>query len=62
VVTLASRLSDAAAPGEILISQRAYATVEGDVEAEVVEGVTLKGFRQPVTGYRVTGLRDETPD
>jgi GAF domain-containing protein len=59
VVTLASRLSDAAAPGEILISQRAYATVEDNVEAEIVEGVSLKGFRQPVTAYRVTGLRGE---
>jgi class 3 adenylate cyclase len=58
-VTLASRLSDAAAPGEILISQRAYATVEDNVEAEIVEGVSLKGFRQPVTAYRVTGLRGE---
>jgi class 3 adenylate cyclase len=58
VVTLASRLSDAAAPGEILISQRAYATVEDNVEAEIVEGVSLKGFRQPVTAYRVTGLRE----
>ncbi|MEX1278591.1 MAG: adenylate/guanylate cyclase domain-containing protein, partial [Chloroflexota bacterium] len=58
VVTLASRLSDAAAPGEILISQRAYATVEENVEAEIVEGVSLKGFRQPVTAYRVTGLRE----
>ncbi|HEX9738567.1 MAG TPA: GAF domain-containing protein [Candidatus Limnocylindria bacterium] len=59
VVTLASRLSDAAAPGEILISQRAHATVEENVEAEIVEGVSLKGFRQPVTAYRVTGLRGE---
>jgi len=58
VVTLASRLSTAAGPGEILISQRLHAMVEDAVTAEPVDDLGLKGFTHAVTAYRVTGLRD----
>ena len=53
VVILASRLSDAAGPGEILVSQRLNAMVEEDVETEAAEEQTLKGFSRPVQSYRV---------
>ena len=59
VVTLASRLSTAAAAGEILISQRLYAMVEDRVMAEPVDELGLKGFTHAVTAYRVTGLQDQ---
>jgi class 3 adenylate cyclase len=56
-VNLASRLSDAAAPGEILISQRLQADLEDRVEAEAVDALQLKGFSRPVDAFRVIAVR-----
>jgi adenylate cyclase len=53
VVILASRLSDAAAPGEILLSQRLNAAVEGAVATEAVADQSLKGFSKAVQAFRV---------
>jgi adenylate cyclase len=53
VVILASRLSDAAEPGEILVSQRLNAFVEERVATEPLPDLALKGFRKPVPVYRV---------
>jgi adenylate cyclase len=58
-VILASRLSGQAAAGQILLSQRAFASVEHAVEAEAVDGLQLKGVSQLVTAWSVLGLRDE---
>jgi adenylate cyclase len=57
VPNLASRLCDAAADGEILISQRALAAVDDLAETEPVGELTLKGFVRPVTAWRILGLR-----
>jgi GAF domain-containing protein len=57
VVILASRLSDAAQPGEILISQRLHAVVEERFEAEPMAALQLKGFSRPVPVFRVIGSR-----
>ncbi|HKV32323.1 MAG TPA: GAF domain-containing protein [Candidatus Dormibacteraeota bacterium] len=57
VVILASRLSGEAKGGEILISQRLYATVEDLVDVEPVRDVTLKGFSRPVSATNVVGLK-----
>jgi class 3 adenylate cyclase len=57
-VILASRLSDAAAPGEILISQRTHAQVEHHLVAEPVPELELKGFLRPVVAMRVVELSD----
>ncbi len=54
VVILASRLSDAAAPGEILLSQRLNAVVEGAISTEPLPEQSLKGFSKPIQAYRVT--------
>jgi len=54
---LASRLSTAARPGQILISQRVFAAVEEHITAEPVGEVELKGFAEPVAAYDVRGLR-----
>jgi class 3 adenylate cyclase len=53
VTNLAARLSDEAAPGQILLSQRAFAALEGKVEAEPVNELNLKGFARPVRAYEV---------
>jgi class 3 adenylate cyclase len=51
VTNLAARLSDAAAPGQILLSQRAYSAVEDRVAAQRVEQLQVKGFSNPVQAY-----------
>jgi adenylate cyclase len=56
-VILASRLSGAAKAGQILVSQRVFATVEEAVDADAVEGLELKGFSHAQTAYAVTSLR-----
>jgi adenylate cyclase len=48
VVIMASRLSDAAADGELLVSQRLFAALEDRIEAEELEPITLKGFSRSV--------------
>jgi class 3 adenylate cyclase len=53
VVILASRLSDAAAPGEILLSQRTQAALDAQVATERVDGLELKGFSRPVNAVRL---------
>jgi adenylate cyclase len=57
VVILASRLSDAAAPGEILISQRTHAPIGDHVVIEPVAELHLKGLSRPVVALRVVALR-----
>jgi adenylate cyclase len=58
VVILAARLSDAAGPGDILLSQRSHAAVEDRVLAEPVDRLDLKGFSRPVTALRAVAVRD----
>ena len=57
VTNLAARLCAEAKPGQILVSRRILATVEGLVEAEPVGEITLKGFIKPVTTFNVLRLR-----
>jgi adenylate cyclase len=56
VVITASRLSSEARPGQILLSQRAYAAVEDLVVSEPVPDLHLKGFSRPVTAHNVVAL------
>ncbi|MGZ8562771.1 MAG: GAF domain-containing protein [Candidatus Limnocylindria bacterium] len=56
-VILASRLSDAAAANQILISQRVFAAVDERVEADPVTDLGLKGFSQAITAYAVASLK-----
>ncbi|HEV3407212.1 MAG TPA: adenylate/guanylate cyclase domain-containing protein [Gaiellaceae bacterium] len=58
VVILAARLSDAADPGEILLSQRTHAAAEDRLAAEPPRELQLKGFSRPVVAVRVVGSRD----
>lgn len=54
VLNLASRLCDAAEPGQIVVSQRVLAEVEEIVEAEPLGALTLKGFGKPLEAFAVT--------
>jgi class 3 adenylate cyclase len=58
VVILAQRLSDAASPGEILISQRALAAIDERVVSEPLPELQLRGFTRPVVAMRLLGLRE----
>jgi class 3 adenylate cyclase len=53
VTSLAARLSDEAAAGQILLSQRAYAALEGKVEARPLAELDVKGFARPVRAYEL---------
>ena len=56
-VILASRLSDAAAAGEILVSQRFQAAVDGAFAAERMDELQLKGMSRPVPVFRLLADR-----
>ena len=57
VTNLASRLSTRAKAGQILISQRVFASVESSADAHPVGELELKGFGRPVPVFEVRGLR-----
>jgi class 3 adenylate cyclase len=61
VTNLAARLSDEATSGQILVSQRAYAALEGVVEAIPVGELQMKGFGRPVPAYELVRLLCEPP-
>jgi adenylate cyclase len=54
VLNLASRLCDAAGPGQIVVGRRVLAEVEELVEAEPLGRIDLKGFGKPVEAFAVT--------
>ena len=58
-IILASRLSGEAAAGEILISQRTYAALDGQLSAEDAGERQLKGFTRPMAAYRVLAGGDD---
>jgi adenylate cyclase len=53
VTILASRLSAAAQPGQILINQRLHAAVENAVRAVPTEPLTLKGFARSINAWSI---------
>ena len=48
VANLAARLCAIAEDGQIVLSERAFARVEGEIEGSSIGAVELKGFRRPV--------------
>lgn len=52
-VNLAARLEQLGQPGEILISSKTHALVQGDVNTERREPVLAKGFPEPIAVYAV---------
>ncbi|MBI5131692.1 MAG: GAF domain-containing protein [Rhodopseudomonas palustris] len=61
VTNLASRLCAEAAPGQIVVSQRAYGMVEDWAEARPIAALTLKGFSRPIPAVEILHWR-ETSD
>ena len=57
VTNLASRLCDEAKAGQILISQRIFGLIDGEIEVNHVGDLTLKGFHRPMPAYEVVRLR-----
>lgn len=55
VVNLAARLQGKAGAGEILIGEESYVKHAKDFPDAKSEKVVLKGFREPVTAYRLNG-------
>ncbi len=56
-VNLASRLEDAAHPGQILISSSTYDLTKDSVDAKKLKPIRLKNISKPVLVYEVTGLK-----
>jgi class 3 adenylate cyclase len=56
VTNVAARLSDEAEAGQILLSQRAHAALEGRVEAREVGVVELKGLARPMEVHELLNL------
>jgi len=61
VTNLASRLCDEARPGQIVINQRAFSSVEQWVEAAPVGELSLKGFNRPIAAHEILSWRDRPP-
>jgi adenylate cyclase len=59
VINLASRLCDEARPGQIVIGQRAFSSVEQHVEAASIGELSLKGFAKPIAAYEILSWRDQ---
>jgi adenylate cyclase len=57
-VNLCERLCSRAAPGEILMSESTWQNVRDLVAAEPIEGITVKGFSEPVRAYRISVRQD----
>lgn len=58
-VNLASRLEQAADEGTILASEAVYRATRALFDFEAVPDLSLKGLRQPITAYRLVGLKAE---
>jgi adenylate cyclase len=59
-VNLASRLCSMAGAGEILLAESCYQRVQGQVAAERLAPLTVKGFRQPIPVYRINATARTT--
>jgi PAS domain S-box-containing protein len=57
VVNMASRLGNAAAAGQILISLRVFAEVEDVIDAQPAGELEMKGFHGPQRVFNVIGLK-----
>jgi len=59
VTNLAARLADEADGGQVLITQRLYAEIEGAIEAAPAGEFSLKGFNRPVPAFDVISVRPD---
>jgi class 3 adenylate cyclase/tetratricopeptide (TPR) repeat protein len=61
-VNLASRLTDAAAPGEMLVSHSVRSELGGRLEVEDAGRLAVKGLAEPVQAWRVVSQRSPTAE
>ena len=54
-VNIADRLQGLAKEDEILISKSTFQKLSGEIEAEALPPVTVKGVSEPITAFRVSG-------
>lgn len=59
VVNLAARVCAEAGPGQILITQRVHAAIEGNFDVAPIGDATLKGFPRPIPLLRLLGPSGE---
>jgi adenylate cyclase len=52
-VNIAARLQSIAAEGEILICERTFEKLSGEIDSEILPPVHIKGIDDPITVYRV---------
>ena len=60
-VNVASRLQNAAEPGEILVGAATVAHGGGALDVESLEPVQLKGKAEPVAAFRLLAVREAEP-
>jgi class 3 adenylate cyclase/tetratricopeptide (TPR) repeat protein len=60
-VNLASRLTDAAAPGEVLISETVWRALAERLDCNEVGALALEGFAEPVRAWRLRDLQPAAP-
>ena len=58
VTNLSARLCAEAAAGQILVSQKVFARIEGRIDAEPAGELRLKGFSKPVGVHAVRAIRE----
>lgn len=61
-VNMASRLTDLARSGDMLITEAVYESIRDNVSVVLLPEVTIKGFDSPVTLYNLTSLRGPWED
>ena len=54
-VNIAGRLQGLAKEDEILISESTFQKLSGEIEAEALPPITVKGVSEPITAFRVSG-------
>jgi len=61
-INLASRLSDLAGPGEILVAESTFLPCRGTFSFEGLQAASVKGKTEPVTPYRLVERKVEPGD
>lgn len=56
-VHLASRMQSVAEPGTIMITEAMQRSIAGQIQTELVGPIEVRGQRDPVTVYKITGRR-----
>ena len=60
-VTVAARLEQAAAPGEVLLGQATWRLIRDAVQVEPVTSLMVKGKTDPVTAWRLRAVTPNAP-